>query len=93
MKPASLSDFIIAFLDLMEAEGKSLRYNIGRLGIGLGFIAVAMALLLAAIGVSLWGLYYFIASKIGVELAALTVSLLLLVISFLFLWLAKGRIE
>ncbi|RMG52480.1 MAG: hypothetical protein D6717_11865 [Gammaproteobacteria bacterium] len=90
---STLADLVIAFFDLVEAEGRELRRQIGRAGVGLGLVAVAALLLLAALITAGWAVYAWLQPLLGAPLAALSVSLLLLVSAGLMLWLAVRRLQ
>jgi hypothetical protein len=75
----TLSDFIIALLDLMEAEGRVLRHSVTRTGGALALIGVAAALLLGALLLMLWSLYQFLEPRVGASAASLFTGLAMLV--------------
>jgi len=75
----TLSDFIIALLDLAEAEGRLLRHSVTRTGWSLALIGVAAALLLGALLMMLWALYQFLQVRLGEPGAALLTGLAMLV--------------
>ena len=79
----TISDLVIAFLDLLEAEGRSLRDATLRLGWGLSFVLLAMLIGLVAVMFFLWGLYQYAAAWLNPAAAALLMSLLALVLAFL----------
>ncbi len=89
----TLADLVIAFFDLVEAEGRELRRQVGRAGIALGLIAVAALLLLAALVTAGWAVYAWLQPLLGAPLAALGVSALLLAFAGLALWLAARRLQ
>lgn len=79
----TISDLVIAFLDLLEAEGRSLRDASLRLGWGLAFVLLAMLIGLVAVGFFLWGIYLYTAAWLNPAAAALLMSLLALVLALL----------
>ena len=79
----TLSDFVIAFLDLLEAEGRTLRQQTVRLGWGLGFVLLTVLIALAAVGFLLWGLYQYAAAWVGPAAAALLLAAAALVLALL----------
>lgn len=91
MKMTGIADFIIAFLDLLEAEGRALRRAVMRLGWGLAFMLLAVLLLLAAAVFSLMGMYLFFASQFSPALAALLVSCITLLLALIIAGIAHWR--
>ncbi len=79
MTRTTLSDFIIALLDLLEAEGRLLRHSVTRTGAVLALIGVAAALLLGALLLMLWSLYQFLEPRVGTPAAGLFTGLAMLV--------------
>lgn len=77
----TISDLVIAFLDLLEAEGRSLRDATLRLGWGLAFVQLAMLIGLVAVGFFLWGIYLYAAAWVSPAAAALLTSLLALILA------------
>nr|HID13374.1 hypothetical protein [Anaerolineae bacterium] len=53
----TLSDFVIAFFDLMEAEGRALKTVSIRVGWDMAFIILATVVILVASSSFLWGIY------------------------------------
>ncbi|HEC19127.1 MAG TPA: hypothetical protein ENI97_07250 [Gammaproteobacteria bacterium] len=79
----TISDLVIAFLDLLEAEGRSLRDATLRLGWGLAFVLLAMLIGLVGVGFFLWGVYQYTAIWLNPPAAALLMSLLALILAFI----------
>ncbi len=79
MSRTTLSDFIIALLDLLEAEGRALRHAVTRTGWSLAFIVVTAALLLGALALMLWAFYQFLEPRLGAPAASLITGLAMLI--------------
>ncbi|MGE4356114.1 phage holin family protein [Halothiobacillus sp.] len=75
-----MPEFVIALLELLEAEGRALKRSVRRVSFGLVFLLTASALILTALGFLLAAGYLALAAALGSTLAALImggVSLLL----------------
>ncbi|MDD3577081.1 MAG: hypothetical protein PHT38_09360 [Halothiobacillus sp.] len=75
-----MPEFVIALLELLEAEGRALKRSVRRVSFGLVFLLTASALILTALGFLLAAGYLALAAALGGALAALImggVSLLL----------------
>jgi hypothetical protein len=77
----SLTEWLLALLDLLQLEGRVLRRNVLRLGWSLALLAVSTLLLLAGVALIGWGLYQFIEPHIGPESAAIILGLTLLLLA------------
>ena len=77
----TISDLVIAFFDLLEAEGRVLRRQAVRVGIGLR--CVGLALFIATVGVVflLWGGYQLLLLWLSPALAALAMALAALLLA------------
>ena len=84
----SLADLAIALADLVEAEGRSLRRNIVRVGNSLTLIAIAVLLAAAGAGMLLWALYQSLAAAVGSALGALLTGLAGLIAAVILSWIA-----
>ena len=87
----AIADFIIAFLDLLEAEGRTLRRAVMRVGWGLACILIASLLALASAGFFLMGIYLHFAAQFSPPTAALLVSLVTVVLALVIAGIAYGR--
>ena len=87
----TIADFIIAFLDLLEAEGRILRRAVMHVGWGLALLLVACVLVLASAGFFLVGIYLHLASQFSPPVAALLVSLLTLLLALVIAGIAHWR--
>lgn len=66
-----MPEFVIALLELLEAEGRALKLAVRRVGFGLVFLLTASALILTALGFLLAAGYLALAAALGSALAAL----------------------
>ncbi|TCK18624.1 hypothetical protein DFR30_1903 [Thiogranum longum] len=85
----TLSDLVIALLDLLEAEGRALRSSTLRVGLGLGLLVIAVGMLMVSAAFLLWSAYQFVSLWLEPALAALAMSLLALLIALLIVYLVK----
>lgn len=84
---------VIAVVDLIEAEGRSLRKSTARVGLALGLIALAVTFAAIGVLICLWVGYEFLASLISQEAAALIIGLCAIAIAGLCLWAVKKQIS
>ncbi len=77
----TLSDFVIAFLDLMEAEGRTLKTASIRVGWGMAFIILASVLILVASSSFLWGVYLLLITLVSPPAAAMLIALVALMLA------------
>lgn len=87
----TLIEYIIAFLDLAEAEGRAFRSSLSHLVLGLILLLGGGVLLLTAVWIFLYGVYRgfvwaFGGSQFG---AALITAAITLVIAGVMLWIGK----
>jgi hypothetical protein len=87
----AIADFIIAFFDLVEAEGRTLRRAIMRVGSGLLLLLIAAFLALASAAFFLVGMYQYFSSQFTSPVAALLLSGLALLLAFIIAALARWR--
>ena len=74
-----LADCCTALVDLVEAEGRSIRRSILRLLVAAVLLVAATALILATIGLVVFGLYLLLAPSVGSAGAAfITAAIVLL---------------
>jgi hypothetical protein len=85
----TLSDFVIAFLDLMEAEGRTLKTASIRVGWGMAFIILATVFILVASSSFLWGVYQLLITVVSPPSAAMLISLFSLVLAAVAAVIAK----
>ena len=79
---------MIAFADLLEAEGRSLRRGVLRLSAGLALAGMAALAGVAGLGLLLWALFRTLAVTWGVAVAAAVLGAIALVIAGLLAWTA-----
>jgi hypothetical protein len=91
MKISSITDLVIAFFELVEAEGRTLRRAIMRLGWGLALMLLAVLLVLAAAGFFLMGVYLYLAAQYSPSMAALLVSGIALLVALIIAGIAHRR--
>ena len=77
----TLSDFVIAFLDLMEAEGRTLKTASIRLGWSMAFIVLASVFILVASSSFLWGVYQLLILVLSPPAAAMLIALAALILA------------
>lgn len=85
----TLSDFVIAFLDLMEAEGRTLKQATMRVGWGMAFIILSAIFILIAGGFLLWGIYQQLITLTNPSTAAILIALSALILAVISGLIAK----
>ena len=85
----TISDLVIAFLDLLEAEGRQLRRSALDLGLSLGVVVLAMVVGGVAVGFFLWGVYQLLLTWFAPPVTAFLMSLLALVLALVLLGIAR----
>ena len=85
----TISDLVIAFLDLLEAEGRQLRQSALDLGLSLGVVVLAMVVGGVAVGFFLWGVYQVLLTWFSPPVTAFFMSLLALVLALMLLGVAR----
>lgn len=85
------TDYLIALLELLEAQAQNLKAGLFRTGSALMFALVGIGLLGAAAGVLGWALYVALLPYWGREGAAAACAGLLALLGGVFLWLASTR--
>jgi len=85
----TISDLVIAFLDLLEAEGRQLRQSALDLGLSLGVVVLAMVVGGVAVGFFLWGVYQVLLTWFTPPVTAFFMSLLALVLALMLLGVAR----
>ncbi len=79
----TLSDIVIAFLDLMEAEGRTLKEATMRVGWGMAFILLAAIFILIAGSFLLWGIYEQLIIVTNASTAAMLISLAAIILAII----------
>lgn len=89
----TISDLVIAFFDLVEAEGRVLRRQTVRVGIGLGCVGLALFIALIGVAFLLWGGYQLLLLWLSPATAALVMALAAGLLAAVFLvsarWLTR----
>ena len=106
MNKITISDFVIALIDLLEAESRALQENASRFmreqqatlkttlyqgGWMVAWIAAAVVALLGGLGFLSWALYRFLATLVPETGAIVIVGVVFLLIAFLFSRLAMRK--
>lgn len=73
---------------MLEAEGRSLRRSVARLGQSLGLLAVCIILATGGMGLLLWALYQSMVVALGSALSALITGLAALFAAGVISWIA-----
>ena len=77
----TLSDFVIAFLDLMGSEGRALKTVSICVGWDMAFIILATVVILVASSSFLWGVYLLLVSPVSFPAAAILIALVVLILA------------
>lgn len=77
----TLSDFVIAFFDLMESEGRTLKAASIRYGWDMAFIILATVVILVASSSFLWGVYLLLVKPVSLPAAAILIALVALILT------------
>jgi uncharacterized membrane protein YqjE len=86
----SLADLILTFLNLIEAEGRTLRAGLLHLGLLFGLAIVGCVLALAALGLIIWAIYGYLRLGLDQPTAALLTGLIFMFIAGVMTWFVKG---
>lgn len=89
----ALSDFVIALLDLLEAEAKSARKGVFKLAVSLTLLSLAGLLALGALGLFVAALYLYLITIVSAALSAFLCGLLVIVIAGVFVWNARRMVS
>ena len=77
----TLTDIVSAFLDLMEAEGRTLNTASIRVGWSKAFITLAAEFILVASSSFLWGVYQLLIMVVSPPAAAMLIALAALLLA------------
>jgi uncharacterized membrane protein YczE len=91
MRETSISEYVIALLELAEAEGRELKKQTLKVGFSLGLMLVAFGLIFTAFGFLIWGLFIFLTTQMSHQLAAFTLAGIIFLVSFIVLGIAKWK--
>jgi hypothetical protein len=89
----ALANLVIAAVDVAEAEVRSLRRHVGRLGVGLALIVIAAGASIMALGFLSWALMVWLRGYQGSLVATAAVGLLLLFIVGGLAWQTKRLLK
>lgn len=84
-----MTEYLIGLLELIEAEGRTLRQAVIRTGLSLGLLMVAVGLVLTGLGFLLASGYMTLAIWWGPSWAAFALGLVTLVLAAGLIWLAQ----
>lgn len=80
---------LVALVNLAEAEGRTLRRQIGRAGLGLCLLALAGAGAAAGFGFALWAAFLFLRDALGPTAGAAICGLFSLSLAGALAWTAR----
>lgn len=83
-----VGELIVALTELIEAEGRALRHSVHRAGWSLALIGLAAIFVAVGVGLCLWALHLFIATRIGDAGAGLIIGIIALIFAGGFAWTA-----
>ncbi len=86
-----VTDYLIALLELLEAEASNLKAGLLRTGTALGLALVGVGLLAAAAGVLGWSAYAALVPYWGRSGAAAACAGVLALLGGVFLWAARSH--
>lgn len=86
-----VTDYVLALLELLEAEVRSFKSGLVRTGTTLSMVVVGMLLLGAAAAVLGWAAYLALVPLLGRPGAAACCALALAIFGVIFLWTASSR--
>ena len=93
----TISDFVIAFFDLLEAEGREFRKNVQKTFLNSSFIVVGMIvvgfLFLIAIFAFAFGLYLWLKTVFNSYVSAFILSFIFFILGIVLLLFIKQRNE
>lgn len=79
---------MIAVADLLEAEGRALRYATLRTGIGLACLLMAAVIVLGGFALCLWACYQWFSSSMGPVAAKAVIGLFMVAVAGGLAWTA-----
>lgn len=88
-----LSDYLVALLELLEAEGRSAKRNAYQLATAIAVFALGTLLLAGAAGFLITALYLGLTAVFPPAWVALICGAVLLGVGVSVLWLARSKIE
>lgn len=88
-----LSDYLIALLELLEAEGRSAKRNAFKLATAIAVFALGIFLMAGAAAFLVAGVYLGLVTVLHPAWVALICGGTLLVLGGIVLWIAQARID
>jgi len=86
----SLTQLLVALLELLEAEGRAFRVGIGKAAMAIMFLLVAALLALGGFGMLVWAVFLgFAAIPLAAGWAAFWTGIVTLAGAGVLMWLAK----
>jgi len=83
-----IGDAVVAFLELMETEGRSLRSSFIKILIGIVLVLIAGIILVGGFAFLLWSVYLYLKLVVNPPTAALMTSAVILILGGALLWSA-----
>jgi hypothetical protein len=84
-----VSDFLIALVELLEAEGRAAKRHVLRAGAGLGLLFAAIVLFLAGMGFLVAAAYVTLAGALSPSVALVICGAVVLVLGGATTWIAR----
>lgn len=88
-----LTDYLIALLELLEAEGRSAKRSVYALATAIGVFALGILLLAAAAGFLVTGLYLGLSTVLHPAWVTSICGVALLILGVIVLWMARARMK
>ncbi len=89
MKPATISDYLIALFELVEAEGREFKKQGLNMGFSLGLIVLGFIVLLASFGFLIWSVYGFLSQVFSVGLTFFFMFILTFILAIIIFGISK----
>ena len=83
-----LATFMVRCVDLIEAEGRSLRASTLKVGLTVTLMIVSATLAVAGVGLALWAMYMWIAAMLGPAAGVAIVAMVILILAGALAWSA-----
>lgn len=91
MKEISLSKYIIALLELLEAEGRNFKSQVIKTGISLGLIFLGFSILFIAVLFLMWGVYSFFVTIMNPAWAGVSIFGICFIVAIIIFGVAKWQ--
>ncbi|HEX3359229.1 MAG TPA: hypothetical protein VHS31_19785 [Tepidisphaeraceae bacterium] len=89
----SIANMMIATMDLVEAEGRSLHKQLVRLATAMGLMIIGLLLALLGIGFLLYGFFCLVAQQMSAPAAAVVFGTVAVCIAGGVVWTAREMIK